>query len=381
MASAYVDYQFEQDPDELADAAFAFLEDQFTDWEPNAGNLDTIMVEALSRIAAVIATVASSVPPAIFRTFGQRILRVAPEDPTPATANVVFNFVDDAGYELPAGTTVDIQGQGFELDSNYVHPSGATATAPIPMRAVEDGAAGSGLTGSAELVDRLQYVISVELQDATFGGSDGETDDEYQDRLARTAETLTVVPILADDFVKVGKLIDGVDRMLVLDNFDPSDGSDDNEKMVAWCALDSAGNEISGGLQAVVQALFESRRENNFIVNQLHPTFTPIDITYEATVYPGADPAAVKTAADAALAAYASSKDWGQPPRGDERLWLLKPTVSLGDVYTVLNLVEDLDEVTLLKIGLDSGAQAAADATLPGYAPLPTLGTIDGTVT
>jgi hypothetical protein len=51
------------------------------------------------------------------------------------------------------------------------------------VRAIDDGAAGNGFTGTAALVNPIAWVNTVTLTTHQLGGADAENDDAYQDRL------------------------------------------------------------------------------------------------------------------------------------------------------------------------------------------------------
>lgn len=221
MADEYFDFEFEQDPDELAHEAFTYLEEQVEGWQANAANLDTMMIEIFARMVAVVATLATVVPSAIFRTFGERIMRVPPEAPSTAQAQTVWTMADSLGHTVPAGAAVTIGGESFELQESFTVPEGQTVSGVITMYAIDEGAQGSGLTGPVGLIDLYSFVSSVTLQEPTSGGSDGQDDEEYMDSLASEAETLSKVPILPRDFEILAKSVDTVDRALVIDNYNP----------------------------------------------------------------------------------------------------------------------------------------------------------------
>ena len=48
----YLDVPIETDPDALAEDAFDYISDQVPGWEPNAGNLEVWLIEALARMSA-----------------------------------------------------------------------------------------------------------------------------------------------------------------------------------------------------------------------------------------------------------------------------------------------------------------------------------------
>lgn len=230
MSSTYIDVPIITDPDTLAADTFAFIQALIPSYVPNAGNLDTILVEAIAAMAAEVATVASSVPASIFRFFGQ-LVGVQPINPTPASVPATITAVDTAGYTVPAGTIIGLQTPGgstvpFALALDVSIPVGETESVQTAtFTAVTAGAAGSGLGGNgvaAQIITTLSFVSAVTLLDQTTGGLDGESDSSYLSRLASELVLLAPRPILPGDFAALARNIAGVGRALAVDGLSPA---------------------------------------------------------------------------------------------------------------------------------------------------------------
>lgn len=221
----YIEIPIETDPEALAQEAFELIASRFPGWVPNDGNIETVLVEALARMTAEARDAASAVPTDIFRFMGE-LVAVLPLEPTPATATTDWVMINTAGYTIPEGTQVGIRTAGDELvpflvDTDIVIPPGSSSASDVPIHAVEEGSEGSGLTGTVELIDTLDFVSSITLDPPTTGGSDGETTDEYINRLANRLQLLSPRPILARDFAIFAQDIAGVDRAVAIDNLIP----------------------------------------------------------------------------------------------------------------------------------------------------------------
>lgn len=223
----FIGFPIDEDPDDLAQTGFDYVQSQIPGWAPADGNLDTILLEAFARIAAVVATVASSVPTAIFRAFGP-LVGVLPLDAAAASAATTWTMRDNAGYTIPAGTQVGIRSAGDTLvafqtvaDVTVTPGNTTTATGEVTIVAVIAGDAGSGLTGTVELIDPLDYVTAVTLEAVTTGGVDAEDDDVYLNRLATQLQLLAPRPIVPADFAALAQNIAGVDRALAIDGYQP----------------------------------------------------------------------------------------------------------------------------------------------------------------
>lgn len=153
-------------------------------------------------------------------------------------------------------------------------------------------------------------------------------------------------------------------------------------RAVAVVPVTSDGEPLGNDARAKVKALLESMREANWLISVVDPSYTPIDVVFEATTFPGYDGEAVHDAAVAALRGYLSPVTWGTQLLGQEAGWLDEPLVRYLEVAQVLQEVPGLRYVTRLQLGLEGGALGADDITLTGPGALPRPGAgIAGTVT
>jgi hypothetical protein len=223
----YIEVPIETNPDTLAQEGFDYLETQIPGWIPNDGNLETILIEALSRMVAEARDVASAVPTDIFRYYGE-LVDILPQDATFAQSTVAFTVIDSQGYTIPLGTQIGIRVSGdelvpFETASEAVIAPGFTSYTGVPIQAIEAGAAASGLAATlgAELIDTLDFVTLVDLESTTSGGEDAEDTDTYLGRLVERLQMLAPRPILAKDFALFAQDIPEVDRATAVDGYNP----------------------------------------------------------------------------------------------------------------------------------------------------------------
>lgn len=388
----YVSLPIETDPDALAQSAFDYLEARIPNWAPDDGQLDVWLIAAISRIAAELRDVASDVPTSIFRFFGANIIGLTPEDATPATGQTTWTVRDASGYLIEAGTVVSIRdslGQdiGFEVLENYEVQVGQTVTntGGVTIQALEEGAAGSGLVGvptnSVDLVDQLDFVTAITLTGPTTGGIDSESDEDYLARLTGWLQLLAPRPIIASDFAAYAiQVVPGIYRALAIDNFIPP-ANFTAERAVAVIPIDVAGEPVSGGTKTQLDTDLQARRETNFIVNVVDPTYTIIDVSFAAKSFSGYDALDVKARAEAAVAEYLSPANWGLPPFGDRQGWIAQPVVRRFELSTVINNVEGVDYISTLTLAVPPGALGTSDITMTGVGTLPRPGTIVGTIT
>lgn len=370
MATAYVSAPIEVEAEAFEQMAYEYLQARIPGWEPAEGNLDVWLIQAFAQIAAQVAETASDVPTAIFRYYGANVVGLPPQDATAATGTVTFAARDTDGHAIPAGTTIGVQVDGtwhaFETSRDAEILAGTAAAAGVSVIAVETGSQGTGLGGSASPLDPLDWISSVAFDAPTTGGLDAEPDDEYLARLVSELALLTPRPILPEDFAVLALRVNGVDRAVALNGYDPADATWANERMVAVAVVDESGGKVSAETLAAVKNSLEALREVNFVVNVIDPTYTDVSVAFQVTVWPDFDTAAVVANVKSALAAYLSPANWGQPNYGERRAWVNEPKVRYLEVAQVVNGVEGVRYVESLTVN-----GGTADLALAGPAPLP----------
>jgi hypothetical protein len=371
------------DPDDITTDAFEFLQNQFPEWEPNDNNLEVWQIMALARIVSIATQVAGTVPLEIFKYFGQSIIGLQPVGALAAITTTTWTMIDNAGYTIPAGTNVAFQTSGntsvaFETVDDVIVPPGSTVTATggVQIIAVDAGSQGNGLGPSGiVLLDALAFVSGIVAEAETTGGVDAESDTQYAARLAAELQLSSPTPILGTDFGVMARNVTGVFRAVGVDNYNPADGTTNNQRMVAVAAVDATGAAVSSGIKTAIHDYLQSLRETNFIVNTFDPTYTTVNIVFNFTAFSTFDAASVLSAATLALENFLNPAMWGVDPN-DTTLtsWTNTPTVRYNSVVGILLAVPGLRWVNSLTIN-----GVAADLALSGKAPLPAVGTIAGT--
>jgi hypothetical protein len=372
--SFYIDLPVETDPDVLKDEAVAAIQDEIAGWEPAAGNLETILIEAVAEMASEGAEVASQVPSAVFRKFGQKLIGLDPIDGVQAIGSTTWTMTDALGHVIPAGTFVAIEDIAFETSEEATVGVGESS-AEIPIIALETGEAANDLSGTVDLVDTIAYVDSIVTIGSTAGGVDAETDEEYLDRLTDELTLMAPRPIVPEDFEIMARRIAGVDRSLAVDGFNPHDDTYDNERMVAIAAVDEDGETVSGTIQTEIADFLEARREVNFVVNMIDPTYEEIDVIATVTVLPGFDVATTLAVAEGAIEAYLQPYNFGRVSSGDGRYsrpWILTDRVGYLNVAEAIKRSQGIAFIETLTVNGHDGTDVALD----GAAPLTRPGTI-----
>lgn len=391
MAEELIELGVVTDSSDLADDAFEYIEDQFPGWAPAAGNLDTHILEDGARMGSELATLILTPATEIFRYYGNNIVKLLPIDPVEATGLTTWPLHDDDGHTIPVGTVITIDGIGFQTVVEVVVPNGDSEANGVEVIAVDPGTEGNALVGPVELVDTLDFVVDggITTEAPTAGGIDGETDEEYLDRLAREAELFAPRPLTARDVENFSKRIEGIDRVAVLDNYKPANqptpgDPEETARPLTFTVvpIDAAGQPSSGGVTAALLAMLEANRGTNWDIFALAPTYNVIDVNFEAVAYPGFDAAVVQAAAIEAITQYLDPSNWGQPLYGEQRRWINTPVLRHREIASALDDVDGLDYVSVLEFGIQGTALSEnVDVDLTGVVPLPEAGDITGVVT
>ncbi len=383
MAS-YINIPFTVDPDDLADAAVAYLQNAIPGWQPADGHLEMWLIEALARLTVEASTVAAQVPAAVFQSFGTSLLQLPPKTGSAATMTSTWVMADAAGYTIPAGVQVGYALSGdttliFETTAPIVIAPGNTSTAVggVTLQSVDAGSQYNGIPTNVGLVliDSYAFVSTVTTASVSSGGSDPETDAAYLNRLATDLQLLTPRPILPSDFATLAQNVSGVYRALGISGYNPDDNTYNNERYVAVALVDSSGNPVGTATKAAVASYLDGLREINFVVKTMDPTYTTINVAYTIHVSTGADPTATLSAVDSTVRAFLSP---GTFNGGDQvpPVWISDTKVRYLKLVAAMAEVSGVDYVASLT--LNGGT---SDVTMSGAAPLPTVGTLtNGTV-
>ncbi len=392
----YILDPIEADADTLQQEAYDYIQTRWPDWEPNEGNLETWLIAACARMVAEAATVASDVPSKIFRYLGETVMGVGPVDPTAAIVSSTWTLLTNpAGRTIEAGTLVGIEDEDlniilFEVVTTVVLAAAdlETTAGEVSLRARDEGINGNALGGvgvEAINVESIAWVDTILLTGATAGGSDGETDEEYLDRLSAYLTLLTPRPILPRDFELLAKNIarelGTVIRVVSIDGYNPGNSTFNNERMITLSmVVDETGEDVPSDIVDAIDLQLQALREVNFVIHIVGATRTDVDVTATVVKKAGWDSATVDADVTAAIESFLDSANWGDDIDTNEREWRRVTVVRHQDLSTVINNVLGADYWTVLTVGLNGGAQTAADQNLTGHAPLAAPGAINVTV-
>lgn len=380
MAEDFYDIPMETDPDSIFQDMVVRIRQTWPDWEPNFGNLDTVLLVALSFAISELASLAGTVPAGILRTVGRSLFSISPQEAVAATVDSTWEASDNKGYKIEEGTKVVMavsgnENAGFEVAEDVEIPEGSTKTeaGEVPLRAIIPGTLANGLEGEAQPADALAWIKAITIVGATAGGEDAETEAEYTSRLRLDLQLLSPRVITAVNFEIAALQTAGVARALSRDGYDAETEEDEQERTVSTAVVDSEGEPVSVEIKALVQAYLEARRELNFVVQVVDPDYTEVDASVEAHPLEGYTDAEVKANIEAKLEDVLSPAKWGLPTFGDPGSsggWRYEPKLRFFDLVEAIQEAEGVDYIENPKAAKTGNPLEAKDLTLDGAFPL-----------
>lgn len=401
--TTYIDLPLVTDSDALLQTGVDYLEGAIPGLQARPGNVETVLLEAGSQIAAEVVEQAAQVDPVIFAYLGGSLVGIPIRDATSATGTATITWATDTpAVMLDAGTQLAVphpSGEAvlMETDSDVTAVAGG-GVSTVGITAAVQGAAGNGAFGSSELINVLDGVAAVNVAVATSGGTDQEDPDAYLDRLADAFTILAPRPILPGDHATLVRQLPGVGRALAIDLLQPpassggvNDAPDAPNPPAPWgpepngatpvarctTVAITASNGAAPSPQLMQQAYtaLDSAREVNFLNYVIPPTYTVVGVQATLTAWPGYSREEVQAQAAAQLALWLDANSWGTSGASDATEWVVQPKVRISEAVDWLNRAVGVHWVDLatVKLKAGTGAWTATDLTLPGIAPLPQL--------
>lgn len=390
----YTEPDIETDEREIRDRVYDRLRAHAPGWEPHDGNQEVWLTEAYAAEAAEIRALARSVPgDAVFTTYGEEVLGIPARVPTPAIGFANYVAVDDDGYTIPAGQALTLKRTGdqlvaFETVTGAVIEPGETTAYRVEIRALEAGVGGNGLHGPGELGEGLDWVHSVDVPTHTYGGDDGQDNEQYVNSLTQLMRVIAIRPVLPADYaiLVLGRVV-GVGRCVAMDGYDPNTKTWGHARTITLLLTDAWGDPVSPELKGEIKGLIEALREVNVIVNVIDADYETVDVTYEVTAFAEQSPDMVKEICDDGLREFLSPMAF--------RLGVTSPSIAAGEVippprpdagdreivirrHDLIGLLDRKRGVNFVnEVWVDG---ETVDRVLAGATVLPKPGTISGVV-
>lgn len=390
----YIQSPIETDPDLLFEDAVDFLQTRWPNWVPNEGNLETWVIGAMTRMNAETRDVASDVPPAIYRAFGQKIFGEQPVEPTPSSVGSTWSISDNPdGRTIVAGTLIGIEDRDqnllpFRVVADVIVPPGTTATGPgeVLLRSDDDGSHTANLGGAgynAFRIDSIGWVNTVVLAGTTSGGSDGETTADYLDNLTDLFTIMTPRPVIPPDYEvlarRLARRMGYTARAVALDLYDPITDTYGNAKTITTVLMNvDTGEDLPGAVLTVIENTLRNLREVNFQPYVRSATRSVIDVSYAGAARPGYDPVSTNDAVEAAIATYLTAINWGSVTQAGE--WENQTVIRQQNISKVMHNTPGFDHWDTLTFAIQGNPLSSDPLTLPGAIALPSAGTIVGSL-
>lgn len=378
----FVQLEIETDRDAVIEEILELIRDTYPNFQAAKGSLERLIIEGMAEEIVVqrfqMQEVSEIAPRPIATIAG-----VPPKDPTQAVGEVLWTFTTTTGHLIEEGTEIALTGpDGSDLSfavSEEVTVPVDEATATVSIEAIEEGAAGSGLSGTAELLSDIADVESIEVIGVTTGGQDGETVDEFlntwSDRMLLISDRLHQDV----DFARYYRTaVDACARAVAIDNYNPADDTYDNEGMVTVVGHDIDGEPLSSEVKIAAQAAMEENTVAGLIVHVEDPTYNEIDVDVEFVALPGYVLEDLASEVETALNDYLAPQNRGNDPTGSD------PTAWINDLFVrYLEVAEATNNVPgvhyILEPTLEINGLYNTDAELTGFVPLTRPGTINVT--
>lgn len=152
---------------------------------------------------------------------------------------------------------------------------------------------------------------------------------------------------------------------------------------VTVAPVDQNGLAVTPTIAYTLIDYLESRREVNFTVQAINPSYVPIDIEYSVYVAPTYTAASVESAVSSAVRAYLSPATWAGGSNTPAYWDGSASTIRVMDIAALIGSVNGVYSVVSVQIRTSyptGGSYSTTDIALNGVAPLPIANTITGTI-
>lgn len=155
------------------------------------------------------------------------------------------------------------------------------------------------------------------------------------------------------------------------------------ERTVSVACVDENGDKIPPATVTAVDAYLEANREINFVIWEVDPTYSTIQVAVAVHIITGFAQADVSANLVTAATNFLKPSVWGRDPTytdvSSETTWIDTPILRYNEMMTALSNVEGVDYVSDLQIGFQGGTLVRTDLTLGQPAALTKPGTITPT--
>lgn len=288
------------------------------DWVSQPGNTENILLEAMVTGLAMDVMAARMVDMSMIESL-MALYGVERDPGAQATSTVRVTVLQRTGsVNIAAGTVFQLVRADTEETVEFETTESVTvvpatsreAVIAVEVNEVGDSAndipAGSSLETDGE-VDGLE---SARLESAVVGGRNEESDESFLGRAAALLSRQTSTLATAEHFQYAALEVVGVGRAMVLDLYDPAAPTVTTLGHVTVAVADDKGEPLTAAQKQEVQEYLEERALASVTVHVIDPTYTTVDI--QVTVLP-AEGFTAEVVADGvkdALTAWLSPATW-----------------------------------------------------------------------
>lgn len=369
--TAYTDLVlYDADPQDLVDRALLDLEAKLPDVDLGAGNVETVMLEAVALAAAEVVYAINRIPSAVIDLL-MGFTGAERSSGAPATGTVTFTVSGTGGATIPAGTeasAVTAEDVVFSVttDDDLIIPVGQT-TGDVAVTATDPGTDPNGVPAATrlDLVNPIVVVDDVSLATPMGGGTDPEADAEWMARAVARIARFTDLYVRPVHFQSAALDHAGVLRARAVDTWDPAlnaGAGGTSAGHVTVAVAGTGGLALSTALKAEVAADLTDHASADLAVHVVNATVTTVNVAVTVAALPGATTPDVQAAVEAEVRAYL-----------DPDAWPWAGTVRRNELIAAADRAEGVDYVVTV-------ATPAADQALTGLAPLAKAGTVTVTV-
>ncbi|WP_156759566.1 baseplate J/gp47 family protein [Microbacterium karelineae] len=205
-------------------------------------------------------------------------------------------------------------------------------------------------------------IVTATLTAPATGGVGAETLPAFLTRFTAWLATLKPGGVRAEDLARFAATVEGTQRALALDRYDPNDPGTPADRTVTIIPVTATGADLDSFARDRLLAELEGIREVGFVFNLIDPNRTAVAVDVTVTVATGHEATAVQAAVDAAITDALSPAVWGTAD-GDPATWVEADTLRTLDVAVVVATVPGVASID--GITLDGGAADIA-LTTPG---------------
>lgn len=345
----------DKDPQDIFSDALEEMKTRVPEWVPREGNIEVLLLEALSLVVAetvfAINSVPSTVTEALLRMHG-----IDRDEGLPPQATLRFHMSSTQGFTIPAGVSVRV-----ELDEGLepvVFTTQVDLDIPFGQDTGDIVATGDRFTSEAngigstqgELLDSLIYVEYAEVVSIATNGRDPESDNDYFDRAIQRFGRLSEALVIPSHFVlAVSEYVD-VKRALAVDNYDPAVGPPGTNAGHMTVAVYGDGVPVSEETKAIILTNLEASSVANLAVHLIDPTINTIDVSVTVKQLPGFDTVIVSANIEEAIRDYLnpSTWDWDASVRENELIYVVAGVEGVDYVESITPSVTSLTGVAPL---------------------------------